>query len=382
MVINNLSIKRITVNPRSKKKRFIYLDSKNNQIKDDDTLERIKKLVIPPGYTDIKIANNSSNYLQAIGIDDKGRKQYIYKKSFVDKQSRNKYCQLKNIGSKIDQIRKDVRSLMLSNKPIDDKENMIALIINILDKCYFRIGNIHYFNNHNSHGVSTLQCKHLKFKNNEVDIEFIGKKGVLNQCVIRDSLTIKLLKDLCYLTKKEDHDKHFIFHYKDDNSEYKLIKPIDVNNFLMKYHPDITLKMFRTWGANYIFLQEIIKQKDKFMSIANLKTDESDNKQKNSKKIIEKESEKIIKDILQTIALRLHNTATVSKKSYLDNNLIQIYLDKPRSFWNKINKSKKSDLNVLLSEFLNKNCDGNTNNNNKSKKNQKGGWSLLKLIGL
>jgi DNA topoisomerase IB len=140
--------------------------------------------------------------------------------------------------------------------------------------------------------------------------------------------------------------------------------------------------MFRTWGANYIFLQEIIKQKDKFMSIANLKTDESDNKQKNSKKIIEKESEKIIKDILQTIALRLHNTATVSKKSYLDNNLIQIYLDKPRSFWNKINKSKKSDLNVLLSEFLNKNCDGNTNNNNKSKKNQKGGWSLLKLIGL
>ena len=233
MAINNLSIKRITVNPRSKKKSFIYLDNKNNQIKDSVTLERIKKLVIPPGYTDIKISNNPSNYLQAIGIDDKGRKQYIYKKSFVDKQSRNKYCQLKNIGSKIDQIRKDVRSIMLNNKPIDDKEKIIALIISILDTCYFRIGNIHYFNNHNSHGVSTLQCNHLKFKNNEVDIEFIGKKGVLNKCIIKDSLTIKLLKDLCNLTKKENHDKHFIFHYKDKNKDgeidYKLIKPLDVN---------------------------------------------------------------------------------------------------------------------------------------------------------
>ena len=375
----NLSIKRVVINPKSKKKNYIYLDKDNNQIKDHETLERIKKLVIPPAYTDIRIANSNNNYLQAVGIDDKGRKQYIYKKSFVDKQSRNKYCQLKNIGNNIVQIRKDVRALMLSNKPVDDKDKMIALVIYILDNCYFRIGNIHYFNNHKSHGVSTLQCKHLKFKKNQIDIEFIGKKGVLNQCLITDSLAIKLLKDLCYKANKENHNNQFVFHYKnpdftDQNEKYKLIRPLDVNAFLTKYHPDITLKMFRTWGANYIFLEEIIKRKNEFMQIANL---ESNEVKKNNKKDIKKESDKITKEILKTIAIRLHNTPTVSKKSYLDNNLIQIYLANPKSFWNKINKSEnKNDLSILLSEFLNKNC-VNPRKKTKTVKQNAGFLSLL-----
>ena len=91
MLHSKLKIKRITINPKSKKKRFIYLDEKNKQINDHETISRIKKLVIPPAYTDIKIANDSNHYLQAIGIDEKGRKQYIYKKSYVDKQSKNKW---------------------------------------------------------------------------------------------------------------------------------------------------------------------------------------------------------------------------------------------------------------------------------------------------
>ena len=394
---SKLEIKRIVVNPKSKKKQFIFLDKHNTQIKDPETLSRVKKLVIPPAYTDIKIANNPNNYLQAVGIDDKGRKQYVYKKSFVDKQSKNKYCELKHIGEKIIQIQKDVRALMLSDKPIDDKNKMIALIIYILNTCYFRIGNIHYFNEHQSHGVSTLQTKHLTFKNNKLEIEFIGKKGVLNTCSLDDALSVKLLKELYNLSKKEKRTHNFLFYYrnKDDknNDELHLIKPTDINNFLNQYHPDITLKMFRTWGANYIFLEEIIKKKNEFMEIANLKKMKNDSNSKlnsslnstsalNSKEKIGKESDKLIKEIIKTIALRLHNTPTVSKKSYLDNNLVQIYLENPKSFWMKIKTSNnKNDLTVLLCEFLQKNC----NKSNKTKKikkinNQNGGWSLFKSL--
>ena len=78
--------------------------------------------------------------------------------------------------------------------------------------------------------------------------------------------------------------------------------------------------------------------------------------------------------------MKLHNTPTVSKKSYLDNNLIQIYLENPKLFWKKINKSKnKDDLNVLLREFLNHNCG---NNNKKTQKNnkQKGGYSFYNFF--
>ncbi len=355
-----LKIKRIAINPRSKKKRFIYLDEKNNQIKDPSTLSRIHKLVIPPAYTDIKIANTAHNYLQAVGIDEKGRKQYIYNKKFVASQSRNKYCQLKNFGTHINQIRKDVRNIMMNDMPVDDKEKMIALVIYILDNCHFRIGNIHYFNEYQSHGVSTLQTKHLTFSPSEVKIEFIGKKGVLNTCIFKDALSIKLLRELSLISKKNKHPHDFLFYYKDNDknidtnantekdNELQILKPIDINNFLNKYHLDITLKMFRTWAANCIFLEEIIKNKKLFTEVAN-----SDD----SKEIIQKKTEKLINEILKIIAIKLHNTPSVSKKSYLDDNLVQIYLKNPKSFWKKADKYKnKNDMTLLLLDFLDKNC--------------------------
>ena len=80
---SKLQIKRIDVNPKSKKKRFIYLDKKNKQISDNESLTRFKKLNIPPAYKEVKISLTSNNYLQAIGVDDKGRTQYIYNKSFI-----------------------------------------------------------------------------------------------------------------------------------------------------------------------------------------------------------------------------------------------------------------------------------------------------------
>jgi DNA topoisomerase-1 len=363
-----LKIKRIAINPRSKKKRFIYLDEKNNQIKDQSILSRIGKLVIPPAYTDIKIADTANNYLQAVGIDEKGRKQYIYNKSFVASQSRNKYCQLKNFGTYINQIRKDVRSIMMNDMPVNDKEKMIALIIYILDNCHFRIGNIHYFNEYQSHGVSTLQIKHLTFTPSEVKIEFIGKKGVLNTCVFTDALSIKLLKELVSISKKNNHPHNFLFYYTDNDknidtnvdkekdTELQILKPIDINNFLNKYHEDITLKMFRTWAANCIFIEEIIKNKKLFIEVANLDT---------SKEIIQRKTDKLINEILKIIAIKLHNTPSVSKKSYLDDNLVQIYLKNPKSFWKKTNKYK-NDITLLLLNFFDKNCNVGNNRTHKS----------------
>jgi DNA topoisomerase-1 len=366
-----LEIKRIDINPKNKtKKRYIYLDKKNNQIKDPETLTRLKKIYVPPGYSDVRISSSANNYLQAYGFDDKGRKQYIYNKSFIAKQSRNKYCELKHFGQHITKIRQDINNILSSDKALLSYEKMVALVIYILDNCYFRIGNIHYFNEHESHGVSTLRTKHLKFKNNdELSIEFIGKKGVFNQCIIKDKKIIKILKELSNLSDKNRNDHSFLFYYLDDDNNKQLIKPLDINQFLEKYHPDITLKMFRTWGANYIFLEEMLKHSNEFMNIFKEFNNTNKNNNNNSldnvsisrdKKIkskINRESDKIIKEIIKVIAEKLHNTPTVSKKSYLDGNVVQLYLQNPRVFWKRINRSNnKNDLNMMLIELLTNNC--------------------------
>jgi DNA topoisomerase IB len=260
---------------------------------------------------------------------------------------------------------------------------MIALVTYILDNCHFRIGNVHYFNEHESHGVSTLQPKHLTFKsNNLLEIEFIGKKGVNNQCVMKDALAIKLMKELSELTKKNNYPHSFLFYYLDESRNQQLIKPTDVNNFLSAYHPDITLKMFRTWGANYLFLEEMIKRKNEFMEIFKIHSLNSSNnnntrliedmtitRNEKIKKKINRESDKIIREIIKNIAISLHNTPTVSKKSYLDNNLVIIYLENPKAFWKRISNShNKTDLNNMLVELLTQNCGSSNNNNNTQRK--------------
>jgi len=44
-------------------KKFLYYH-KNSLVINKDTLERIRKLHIPPNWTNIKIANSETDYLQ------------------------------------------------------------------------------------------------------------------------------------------------------------------------------------------------------------------------------------------------------------------------------------------------------------------------------
>src|SRR5690606_18931305 len=48
------------------------------KVNDKDTLDRINKLVIPPGWENVRICKLPKGHLQAVGRDEKGRKQYIY----------------------------------------------------------------------------------------------------------------------------------------------------------------------------------------------------------------------------------------------------------------------------------------------------------------
>jgi DNA topoisomerase-1 len=373
----NMNIKRVTGKTATKKKNFNYVDHNNKPITSTEVLERINKLVIPPAYKDVKIANTSKNYLQATGIDDKGRKQYIYRHSFVEKRAKGKYCQLKHFGEMIGQIRRDIRQNMLSDKSIQNKDKMMSLILYILDTCHFRIGNIHYYNQHKTHGVSTLLVSHLTFKDKELYIEFVGKKGVINKCSVKDPLTIKLMKELVKIAKKIKSP--FVFNY-NDNGKNRLIRPDEINTYLSKYHPDIVLKMYRTWAANQVFLEEMIKRQKDFKLLD--KSLINKNKHKNpdkEEKRVERTRNKLIREILVEIANKLHNTPTVSKKSYLDNNLIEIYMDDPGYFWRKISNANKKDLTEILIDFLDKNCTGSKKNKITHKKNnggnnQGGGW--------
>ena len=73
------------------KKIFTYLTPHGKRIDDNNTLERINKLRIPPNYESVLINKKATAKLQAIGFDDKGRKQYIYHSNFILENKMKKY---------------------------------------------------------------------------------------------------------------------------------------------------------------------------------------------------------------------------------------------------------------------------------------------------
>src|SRR5690242_17406269 len=63
---------------RAKVKQFEYIDPAGKKVTDQETLLRIRSLVIPPAWKDVWICTSPRGHIQAVGRDQRGRKQYKY----------------------------------------------------------------------------------------------------------------------------------------------------------------------------------------------------------------------------------------------------------------------------------------------------------------
>jgi DNA topoisomerase-1 len=177
---------------KNNKYTYNFYDKKGNKINKKSINKYLKNIYIPPAYNNVMINKNINSKILVIGIDKKGRKQYIYNKKLINKNSKNKFKKLINFGKNYKKIITKINRDLNSNK----KEKLIALILKIIIECDFRIGNEKYLKDNNSHGVSTLKNNHILINNNKIIIDFIGKKGVRNLCEVKDNIIIKNLKTL------------------------------------------------------------------------------------------------------------------------------------------------------------------------------------------
>ena len=158
----SLKINRILKSKYSKKKKFSFYNESGDKITDKNIIERIQKLRIPPNYKNVKISNNPNSKLQAVGTDDKGRTQYIYNQDFINMKKNIKYEQYIILGKYLKKIQNDIDVIInkIHTKPYSkwkQPSSNIAIIIYLLDKCLFRIGNYKYYKLYGSHGCITLK---------------------------------------------------------------------------------------------------------------------------------------------------------------------------------------------------------------------------------
>src|SRR5688572_23210413 len=87
------------------RRRFRYVDSMGRPIDDEAALARIRRLVTPPAWQDVCSSPNAGAKRQATGVDNAGRRQYLYHPNFRAAQERAKFDRLLHFAKSLPALR-------------------------------------------------------------------------------------------------------------------------------------------------------------------------------------------------------------------------------------------------------------------------------------
>ena len=79
---------------------FTYIGKDDEPIADEETLQRIRSLVIPPAWTSVWINPDPNGHIQAVGRDAKGRKQYRYHPEYRKVRDLIKFDRMRAFGGR------------------------------------------------------------------------------------------------------------------------------------------------------------------------------------------------------------------------------------------------------------------------------------------
>ena len=279
-------------------KGFRYLDPAGKAVKDPKTLQRIRKLAIPPAWTEVWICPIAEGHIQATGRDAKGRKQYRYHADFRAVREDGKYEHMLDFAAVLPAIRETV-SKHMARKDLS-RECVLATIVRLLETTLIRVGNGEYAKQNKSYGLTTLRDPHVKIVGSAIRFQFLGKSGKTWRLQVNDRRVAKIVR----ACQEIPGQQLFQYLYSDGNRQG--VTSSDGNAYLREISgQDITAKDFRTWAGTVlaaVALQE-------FSEIAS-----------------QAKAKKNLKAAIESVAGRLGNTVTICRKCYIHPEIINSYL--------------------------------------------------------
>lgn len=281
-----------------KGEEFEYFDTKSAPMTDETRLLRIRRLAVPPAYTDVWICPTANGHLQATGRDARGRKQYRYHEKWREARDETKYDRMLIFGAALPKIRERVEAdLALSGLP---KNKVLATIISIMERTFIRVGNEEYAKQNKSYGLTTMRNRHVKVSGSKLRFNFRGKSGVEHDVNVDDRRLARIVKKLQDLPGQE------IFGFLDDDGTVRDITSQDVNDYLQEITgEDFTAKDFRTW-AGTVLAAVALNAVEKFQT--------------------KKEAKQNVKHAITAVSKILGNTPAVCRKCYVHPGVLETYL--------------------------------------------------------
>lgn len=279
-------------------KGFCYRGADGRRIDDLTVMRRIKALAIPPAWTDVWISSDSNGHIQAVGKDERGRRQYRYHVRFRAFRDSAKFEHVMEFAQALPRIRARVAEDM--GAPGLGREKVLATVVHLLETTMIRVGNASYARENKSYGLTTLLDRHVKIDGGGLQFQFTGKSGKTWKLKVSDRRIARIVKTC------QDIPGQHLFQYIDENGARQPVTSADVNDYLRAISgAEVTAKDFRTWTGTVLAA----------MALAEFEQVDS-----------EAHAKRNVTRAIEHVSARLGNTPTICRKCYVHPEILNAYL--------------------------------------------------------
>ncbi|HYF73477.1 MAG TPA: DNA topoisomerase IB [Nocardioides sp.] len=279
-------------------KGFVYLDEHGARLPEEDA-QRVRDLVIPPAWTDVWVTPYENGHLQAVGTDAAGRRQYLYHPDWRARRDAEKFDRMLEFGRALTKARElVVRDLGLEGMPL---ERACAAAVRLLDLGYFRIGNDVYADTNGSFGLTTLERRHVRRRQDRLVFAFVGKSGVEHRIEIDDAVVVETIEAM---RRRRGQDPRLLAYR--NGRGWRSVLPELVNEYVRASTGiEATAKDFRTWHATVLAAAALAETPEPGHSAASRK--------------------RAVAGAMKEVSSFLGNTPTLARSSYVDPRVVDAY---------------------------------------------------------
>lgn len=294
-------------------KGFCYRDADGNLVSDAATRARVSALGIPPAWRNVRIAPNAKAHIQALGVDEAGRDQYVYHVDWELRREGKKQRRLAALTAVLPRLRKRVAEEL--GAEAGSRALALATAVALIDKTAMRVGREKYLETSGTRGAGTLYARDVKVSGHEVCMAFDAKGGKRAEYCVTDAKLADAVSRLLTLPGKR------LLVWRDEAGKVRPIKTAAINAYLRELAGvEISAKDFRTLHASALAGE----------ALAQMEVGKSETARRRQ-----------MAQVARDVADVLRNTPAISRKSYIAPCLFKLFDDgKLKDLWNTAGKGR------------------------------------------
>jgi DNA topoisomerase IB len=279
---------------------FSILDPEGDRVEEPEVLTRIDELVIPPAWQDVWICPYPGGHIQATGIDQRGRKQYLYHPRWRERRDQIKFEDMVTFARTLPRLRARVEQDLARGDFSYD--HVLAMAVRLLDRGFFRIGTEDYAVTNETYGLATMKKRHVRVRDGDLYFDYPAKHGKRRVQAVVDPDLGDLV---CHLKKRRGGGDELLAYKK--GGRWTDVSSSDINAWLKAATgEDVSAKDFRTWGATVLAAVGL--------SVSPIPPTKTARKRAMAR-------------VVKEVAHHLGNTPAVARASYIDPRVFDRYRD-------------------------------------------------------